>query len=101
MPPTPRGANPHPRSAPADERPAKSDGVTSQVQKLRQIRQSLGRYQDIDRAVSAVPGAGLRKVLYRRLGVEGARHLDPQAGLGARATADTNEAVKPRRRPMP
>jgi len=108
MPPTPRGANPHVLSEPASERPAptaqepqKSDGVSSQVHKLRQIRQSLGRYQDIDRAVSAVPGAGLRRALYRRLGVEGARHLDPQAGLGTRATSDVGAKTAPRRRPMP
>jgi hypothetical protein len=73
--------------------------VSTQVQKLRQVRESLGRYQDIDRAVSVVPGAGLRRVLYRRLGVEGARHLDPSAGLGTTASASTPRPK--RRRPLP
>ena len=115
MPPTSRGANPSPpRSAPPERRqapvpeapekkkpPAASTGVSSQVQKLRQVRESLGRYQNIDRAVSAVPGEGLRRVLYSRLGVEGARHLDPSAGLGTSTIPAASPTTTRRRRPMP
>ena len=98
MPSTPRGANPSSRSAPPEPRktpPVRDDaGVSSQVEKLRQIRESLGRYQELDRAVSVVPGAGLRKALYKRLTVEGARHLDPQAGM---STKEGSSAVTPPR----
>jgi hypothetical protein len=75
-----------------------ADTVTSPVNKLRQIRSSLERQQDIDRCVSAVPGAGLRRLLYRRLGTsEGARFLTPQTGLGPPPA----RAKRTERRPLP
>ena len=58
---------------------------SSPFAKLRELRESLNRYQDIDRAVSLVPASGLRRWLYRRLGVEGARFLEADPSLGAPA----------------
>ena len=106
MPSIPRGANPQSRSAPAEPRStpprdAAARGVGSQVEKLRQVRESLGRYQGLDRAVSVVPGEGIRKALYRRLTVEGARHLDPQAGLSQKPGTSAVTPPQPRaRRPL-
>jgi hypothetical protein len=59
------------------------DSIDERVAKLRELRGSLGRYQDIDRAVSVVPAARVRRWIYHRLDVEGARFLDSSAGLGA------------------
>lgn len=71
---------------PEANRPSSSttapDPLDGHVAKLRELRSSIGRYQDIDRAVNAVPAASVRRWLYYRLNVEGARFVDSEAGLG-------------------
>jgi hypothetical protein len=88
---------------PEAKRPSSStsvpDTLDGHVAKLRELRGSLARYQDIDRAVSVVPAASVRRWLYGRLGVEGARFLDSEAGLGA--TPPSAEAGESRRRASP
>jgi hypothetical protein len=76
----------------------RSGDLDDRVAKLRELRESLGRYQDIDRAVSAVPAPGVRRWLYSRLGVEGARFVDAEAGMGANPPAFEPEITAPRRR---
>jgi hypothetical protein len=110
---TMRGASANSRSASAERGSAsrttdskfatreKADNVTGSLQKLRRIRASLGRQQGLDRAVSAVPGAAIRRALYRQLGVdEGARHLTPETGIGP-SQAATGPRPRPRRQPVP
>jgi hypothetical protein len=79
-------------------RRAGGDELTERVAKLRELRESLNRYQEIDRAVSLVPASGVRRWLYRRLGVEGARFLDADPSLGA---APAKPAASRGPRPLP
>jgi hypothetical protein len=72
--------------------------LDDRVAKLRELRQSLSRAQGIDRAVSAVPAPGVRRWLYTRLDVEGARFLDPTAGMGANPRTPAPAAPPPPRR---
>jgi N-acetylmuramoyl-L-alanine amidase len=88
-------ADPHAPSAESGGR--RSGDLDDRVAKLRELRESLGRYQDLDRAVSAVPAPGVRRWLYTRLGVEGARFLDAEAGMGVTPPA---EPEAPRRKPV-
>src|SRR6185436_20177020 len=63
-----------------------SRGIRDPVAKLRFIRTTLPRYQALDRMVRAVPGAPVRRVLYRWLSLEGLRHLIDSRALGANAS---------------
>jgi N-acetylmuramoyl-L-alanine amidase len=89
-----------PKASPLMGGGRRSGDLDDRVAKLRELRESLGRYQDIDRAVNAVPAPGVRRWLYTRLGVEGARFLDAEAGMGANPFPADPPAPPPRRRPL-
>ena len=66
-----------------------SNGIRDPVAKLRFIRNSLGRYQSLDRVVRSVPLAPLRRALYHWLSLEGLRHLrDTQVLAGSPMPVD-------------
>ena len=62
-----------------------SRGIHDPVAKLRFIRGSLARSQDWDRTIQAVPGAPLRRWLYRRLSLERLRTQLSSNPLGTRS----------------
>jgi hypothetical protein len=71
-----------------------SRGIRDPVAKLHFIRNSLTRYQALDRVVRAVPMAPLRRLLYRWLSLEGLRHLLDTKALGtSRAGVDVATRV--------
>ena len=49
--------------------------IRDPVEKLRFLRRSLERYEDVDEQLQAVPGAPLRWLAYRFTGVDEARPL--------------------------
>jgi hypothetical protein len=70
-----------------------SRGLKDPVAKLRFIRTSLARYQNVDRMVRSVPSASVRRVLYRWLSLEGLRHLLANSSLGSPAPVDVATRV--------
>jgi hypothetical protein len=63
-----------------------SRGIKDPVEKLRFLRRSLARYEDVDQKLQAVPGAPLRWLAYRLTGIDAARPLftgNPNGALAA------------------
>lgn len=74
------------------------DDVDDPVAKLKRLRGSLGKYQGMDRAISAIPVPPVRRALYGRLvPVEGIRHLSGAHDL----THPALPRARPRRRLSP
>src|SRR5688500_18363439 len=72
------GANP---PSPRTTENGGANTLADRVSKLRQVREWLHKVQDLDRCVSVVPAAPVRRWLYSRLGIEGARYLQPDTGI--------------------
>jgi hypothetical protein len=69
---------------------SRSRQIRDPVAKLRYLRRSLERYENVDQRLQAVPGAPLRWLAYRLTGVDGARPL---------FSANPNGALDPPLRP--
>jgi hypothetical protein len=65
----------------------KSNGIRDPVEKLRFLRRSLQRYENVDERLQAVPGGPLRWLAYRFTRVDSARPLfstNPNGALGVK-----------------
>jgi hypothetical protein len=75
----------------------KSREIRDPVEKLRYLRRSLERYEDVDQKLQAVPVAPLRWLAYRVTGVESARPLFTGNPNGALANPHRRGRELPRR----
>ena len=85
------------RPDPIAELEAKGREIRDPVEKLRFLRRSLERYEDVDQKLQAVPGAPLRWLAYRFTGVHTARHLFTGNPNGSLASPHLRGRELPRR----
>lgn len=100
---TARAATPSPpplvglRPDPLAALEARSQRITDPVEKLRFLRRSLQRYENVDEQLQAVPGGPLRWLAYRFTGIDSARPLFSTNPNGALAPPKRPASAAPRR----